>query len=235
MTHIRTCVRPSARPSIHLLTILFSISSVIKWPTELILRRLILDIGVHSRFVLIFRFPPGGAVGARLLKSSNRFAAYTSYVIELKLGTIPDISPHNRSDRIFRFPFRKHTSWDIQIDSQPKVLILIDSKRPRMLLDINPHNPILAQSLDDGFFDFSPEGAVGACPSKYSNWSTACSSYSIELKLSRMILAIRLHNCSKPDFSISLRRRCGEVPLKFSNRLTAYSSYPMELKLDRYY
>ena len=44
-------VRPSGRPSIRLLTILFSISSLITWPTELKFCIVILDIGAQSRLV----------------------------------------------------------------------------------------------------------------------------------------------------------------------------------------
>ena len=46
---------------------------------------------------LILRFPPRGAVGARLLKLSNRFTVYSSDPIELKLGRmILDINPLDR-------------------------------------------------------------------------------------------------------------------------------------------
>ena len=41
-------------------------------------------------------------MGVRLLKSSNRFTAYSSHAIELKFGRmIHDISPHNRSEQDF--------------------------------------------------------------------------------------------------------------------------------------
>ena len=46
-------------------------------------------------------------MGARLLKSTNRFTAYSSYPIELKLGSmILDINPHNRSASHFSVPLR---------------------------------------------------------------------------------------------------------------------------------
>ena len=72
---------------------------------------MILDIGAQSRPIpdsaiiarsQIFRFSPGGAVGARLLKLSNRFTAYSIYPIELKLGMkILDINLHNRYEQDF--------------------------------------------------------------------------------------------------------------------------------------
>ena len=85
-----------------------SISFLITWPNKLELRRMILDIGADSRAVLdFFDFLPGGAVLSRLLKSPNRFRAYTSHAIELKLGrVILDISPYNRSEPDFSISFQ---------------------------------------------------------------------------------------------------------------------------------
>ena len=49
-----------------------------------------------------FSSSPRGAVGARLLKFSNRFTAYSIDPIELKLGMIIlDINLHNRYMRVF--------------------------------------------------------------------------------------------------------------------------------------
>ena len=53
-------VRPSGRPSIRLLTILFSISSLITWPTELKFCIVILDIGAQSRSVPDFAISSQG-------------------------------------------------------------------------------------------------------------------------------------------------------------------------------
>ena len=51
---------------------------------------------------LILRFPHWDAGETLLLNSSNRFTAYSSYPIELKLGSkILDISPYNRSESNF--------------------------------------------------------------------------------------------------------------------------------------
>ena len=80
---------------------------------------MILDIGAHSRSVPVFAIP---AQGARLLKSLNRFTAYGSYPIELKLGRmILDINPHDRSVPDFSVSFRGvlwgRSSCNIEIDS----------------------------------------------------------------------------------------------------------------------
>ena len=55
----------------------------------------------HSvRSALFFDFLRRSAVGARLLKFSNRFTAYSTYPIELNLGRmILDISLHNRYEQ----------------------------------------------------------------------------------------------------------------------------------------
>ena len=51
-----------------------------------------------------FDFFTGGVVRAHLLRSSNRFTAYSFYAIELKLGRmILDISLHNRLESDFPF------------------------------------------------------------------------------------------------------------------------------------
>ena len=61
---------------------------------------------------------------ARLLKSSNRFTAYSSYPIELKLGRmILDISPLDRLASDCSISSRGRASWNLQIDLQPTVLI----------------------------------------------------------------------------------------------------------------
>ena len=59
-------------------------------------------INPHNRLGPDFPFPPGGAVGARLLKSSNRFPVYSFYPIELKLGRmILDVGLHNQYEQEF--------------------------------------------------------------------------------------------------------------------------------------
>ena len=50
-----------------------------------------------------------GAEGARLLRFSTRFTAYSSYRIEMKLGRmILGISPQNLSESDFPFSLRGH-------------------------------------------------------------------------------------------------------------------------------
>ena len=90
--------RVSVRPSVNVLFI----SSVITWPTKLNL--------------------------ARHLSCSNRFTAYISYEIELKLGRmILDISLHNRWESDFPVFLRGvllgRAFWNFEIDSQPAVFI----------------------------------------------------------------------------------------------------------------
>ena len=67
--------------------------------------------------------------GARLLKFSSRFTAYSIHPIELKLGSmIADISPHNLAPPIF-LDFLQAVAVgarllsNLQIDSQPTVLM----------------------------------------------------------------------------------------------------------------
>ena len=86
-----------------------SISSLITWPNELKLCRVILDIGAHSRSVPDFAISFQGALWeAHLLKSSNRYTAHSSHPIELKLGRmIPDINLHNRSELDFSISFQE--------------------------------------------------------------------------------------------------------------------------------
>ena len=50
------------------------------------LGRTILDISPHDLAQRIFNFLTGSAVVSRLLRSSNRFTAYSSYPIKLKFG-----------------------------------------------------------------------------------------------------------------------------------------------------
>ena len=64
---------------------------------------MILDFGAHGRSVSNFAiFSKGALLGERLLKSSDRSTAYSSYAIELKFGrVILHISPDNRSTSDF--------------------------------------------------------------------------------------------------------------------------------------
>ena len=62
---------------------------------------------------------------ARLLKSSNRFTAYSSDPHELKLGRIiPNITPHNRPGPDLSFTYRGRLH--LQIHSQLTVLIRLN-------------------------------------------------------------------------------------------------------------
>ena len=93
---------------------------------------------------------------ARLLKSSNRFTAYSSCPIELKLSAmILDISPLNRSKPDFSNSFKgalwRRASCNIQINSQPTSSYPTELNHGRMILDINPHNRSAS--------NVSPEGA----------------------------------------------------------------------------
>ena len=117
--------------------------------------------------------------GTRLLKSSNRFAAYSSYPIELELGRIIlVISTHNRPKQDFCFQGRcgarllEYSNRFTAYSSYP-----IELKRGRMILEIIPHN----HSESDFFI--TPRGAVGVWLLKFPNRFTACSIYPIELKL----------------------------------------------------
>ena len=70
----------------------------------------------------------GALLGARYLKSSNRFTAYSIYPIELKFDRlILDISPHNRSKLDFSISLQGalwgRASCKLQIDSQPTVFM----------------------------------------------------------------------------------------------------------------
>ena len=77
---------------------------------------------------LFFDCLPGGAVKQRFLKFLNRFTIY-SILLTAETWMVLDSSPHNRSDRIFRF-----LSWgrcggrafcNLKIDSQPTVFVLL--------------------------------------------------------------------------------------------------------------
>ena len=86
MTHM------SVRPSINYPIIR---STAYNYPIDLKFDRMIVDISLHNRSKPDFRFLPGRAVGACLLKSSNRLRP-TSLAIKLKLyRIILDLNPHN--------------------------------------------------------------------------------------------------------------------------------------------
>ena len=68
---------------------------------------------------------------------------------------------------------------------------------------------------------------------KSSNQLTAYSSYTIDLKVGRMLLVISQYNRLESDFSISPEGAVGARLLRSSNRFTAYS-YPIDRKLDRF-
>ena len=125
---------------------------------------MILDVGAHSRSNPDFAISFQGVLSrARLFKSSNRFTAYSSYSIELKLDRmIPDINPHNRWKLdFFDFltgcavglrPFKslnRFTAYSIHP---------IRLKLSRMI----PTRQQSAQSC--GFFDFFTGSAVGDAP-----------------------------------------------------------------------
>ena len=68
---------------------------------------MILDVGAHSRSVPDFAISSQGRCGGVPLETSNRFTAYSSYPIELKLDRmILDTGPHNRSEPDFSISFQ---------------------------------------------------------------------------------------------------------------------------------
>ena len=164
---------------------------LITWPTKLKFCIMLLDIGAHSRSVPDSDFRSGGAVGARFLKSWNRFTACSSYPIELKLcRMILDINPHNRSEPDFSISFQGRCGGAPfaifkSIHSLPFFSDWAETWQDDTMSPPNhlePNSPI------------SSTGAVRAGLLKFSNQFTAYSIYSIELKLGAIILDINLHN-----------------------------------------
>ena len=99
-----------------------SISSLITWPTMLKLCRMVRKVAQS----LIWRYLRAGAVGARLLIYSNRFTAYSFYLIEPKFcNMILGISPHSHLQPDFSISFHGKlwglAFWNLQIDLQPTV------------------------------------------------------------------------------------------------------------------
>ena len=97
-------------------------------------------------------------MGARLLEFPNRFTAYSIHPIELELDSmILDISPLNRSKQDFSISFQRalwgRASCNLEIGLQ----FLRDGAETWW--DDTEYQS--AQSCGAGFFDFSPEGAVG--------------------------------------------------------------------------
>ena len=99
---------------------------------------------------------------ARLLKSSNRFTAYRSYPIELKLGRmILDIIPHKLSTSDFSISqggavgarFLSYLNRSTAYSSHA-----IELKLGRMILDISPHN----RSESDFPVSFKGQDFLGA-------------------------------------------------------------------------
>ena len=130
------------------------------------------------------------------MQSSNRFTAYSSYLIELKLGKmILDISPRKLDEldfspggavgtRLLETPnrFTAYSSHTIEL------------KLGMMVLDISP--------LDRSTSDFSvpPGGAVATRLLKFSIRFTAYSIEPIELKLGMIIIDINPHTRYKQGF-----------------------------------
>ena len=111
---------------------------------------------------LILRFSSEGRCGgARLAKSSNRFTAYSSYPIELKLCRMMlVISLHNRSPSDFSISPRGRCGGaplEILNRFTAYKFYLIELKLDRMILDISP--------LDRSELDFSISSR-GRCGSK---------------------------------------------------------------------
>ena len=123
--------------------------------------RMILDISPHNRSKLDFSIPiQGGAVDARLLKSSNRFTTYSSYTIELNFGKmILDISPHNRSEPDFLISI-EGALCPLQYSNRFTAYstYAIELNFGRMIVDISPHN----RSEPD--FRCLPRGRCGGAP-----------------------------------------------------------------------
>ena len=87
------------------------------------------------------------------------------------------LRPYVRTSGNFAFPVLQPT------------LLIIELKLGRMMLVINSIN----RSGPD--FPIFFQETLWGCFLKSSNWFTAYSSYWVELKLGRMMLDIRLHNC----------------------------------------
>ena len=134
-----------------LFTIPFFSISFLTWPTELKLCRMILDIGAQARSVPGFAISSQGALrGACLLKSSNRFTAYSIHAIELKLDRrILDISSL-RWKPDFSIAFQK-VLWGARLLKSSNQFTAhnsyaIELKLSRMLLDISPYNRFQSDS-----------------------------------------------------------------------------------------
>ena len=133
------------------------------------------------------------------MKSSNRFTAYSSYPIELKLGwIILDISSLDRfaSD----CPISTYGAlWGARILKSLNRFTAynfysIELKFGRMTLGISP-------------LDRCPSrGAVAARLLRHLNRFTGYSIHPIELKLCGMILGISPHNLAQPDFLTSSQK-----------------------------
>ena len=130
----------------------------------------------------IVRFPPRGAVGVRLFKSSNQFTAYNFYPIELKFGRmILDISPLDRSVPDYSISIQgrcggRHLRSSIRL--QPTVFMRLSWNSIRWYWTTDRYR------------------------------FTAYSSYAIDMKLVRMIVGSSPHNCSESDFPVFPRGRC---------------------------
>ena len=140
--------------------------------------------------------------GARFLRTTYQFTAYTTYANEEKLcRMIPHISPHIVRNRIFDFhqeTLLGRASGIPQIDPQPTFPI----SNLRMVAHIRPHH----RSTSD--ISISHRRRCWARLLTSLNGFTAYGWYPIELKLGWMISHINRQNDSDLNSSIFPRRRC---------------------------
>ena len=137
--------------------------SLITWPTELNFRRMIVTIGVQNRSVPDFAISSqGGAVVARLSKSSNSFSSITGPT-KLKLcRMILHVGAHSRPASDFaissRGALRGGAILEIFKSIHSYISCPIELKLGRMILDTSPLN----RSVPD--FSISSGGRCGDAP-----------------------------------------------------------------------
>ena len=149
----------------------------------------------------IVRFPPRGAVGVRLFKSSNQFTAYNFYPIELKFGRmILDISPLDRSVPDYSISIQgrcggRHLRSSIRL--QPTVFMRLSWNSIRWYWTTDRYRFTayssyaiemkLGRMILSRIFRFPPGGAVGARLSKFSNQFTIYCIYPLDFELDMII------------------------------------------------
>ena len=145
-------------------------------------------------------------MAGHLLKSSNRFTAYSIYPIERKLDRmIVEISSQLLRDGLFDSPKRRCGGAHLEIfkSIRSQLFYLIELKLGRMILDVSPHNRWKPH------FSVLPRTCCGARLLESSRSIHSLHYYPIELKLGRMIPVITFHNRTEHDYLFHSRGRCG--------------------------